>query len=114
LFIPGLIHDFGYRFDYIWIRGENGRCYKDNIYAGRKHWDKLFYEAGEHVNGMKTINFLAWIALYFFGFFAWYAHRRKYEKDILPCPGAEAVVVYTFESSMENLALCPGFRGAAI
>jgi len=35
LLIPGLIHDFGYRFDYIWIVGSDGYVYKDNEQFGQ-------------------------------------------------------------------------------
>ena len=42
LLIPGLIHDFGYRFDYVWTVDANGYVYKDHVKAGRKHWDAIF------------------------------------------------------------------------
>jgi hypothetical protein len=96
LFIPGLIHDFGYRFDYIWIRDENGKLCQDKRNSGQKYWDKLFYEVGVQVNGMKAINFLARMALGAFGFLAWNSNREKAENGIMPYTFAEAAVGYTF------------------
>ena len=94
LLIPGLIHDFGYRFDYVWRKDENGTCCRDRRHTGRKYWDKLFFEIGEHVNGMKVINPLAWVALFFFGRAAWNKNREKDEGHILP------------RTCADNAALC--------
>ncbi|MBE9487239.1 MAG: DUF1353 domain-containing protein [Chloroflexi bacterium] len=84
LLIPGLIHDFGYRFDYLWALDSEGCVYKDHENAGQEYWDKLFYDVGEKVNGMKVINVLAWVALALMGRLAWKSNRKRYEADILP------------------------------
>ena len=47
LLIPGLIHDFGYRYDYIWVVGEDGRICKQDQAMGQDYWDEVFYSVGE-------------------------------------------------------------------
>lgn len=84
LLIPGLIHDFGYRYDYIWAFDSEGYVYKKHQHAGQKFWDKLFFDVGEKVNEMRAINSLAWVALFFMGCIAWNANRKRNEGDILP------------------------------
>lgn len=86
LLIQGLIHDFGYRYDYLWKvdpEATNGyiKAYKN---SGQKYWDKLFYKVGRDVNDMNIINYLAWTVLSTFGGFAWSANRKRNEKDINP------------------------------
>lgn len=84
LLIPGLIHDFGYRYDYIWVRDITGKVHKDKEGYGQKCWDKLFYEVGKKVNGMKIIDALAWLALASMGRFAWKANRERNEAEVFP------------------------------
>ena len=84
LLIPGLIHDFGYRFDYIWVLDSDNKVYKDKVGAGQEDWDKLFYEVGLKVNGMKIINLLAWLVLASLGKYAWKDNRERNDKDVFP------------------------------
>ncbi len=87
LLIPGLIHDFAYRYDYLWmVKNENGTTqyekYQHN--AGRYYWDKLFKTVGQNVNGMKIINTLASTALFMAGGCAWEKNRKRNAADISP------------------------------
>ena len=66
LLIPGLFHDYGYRYDYLWCDGQ-----KWNDGAGKAFWDKLFLEIGEEVNGVHFANWIAWSALKIGGWVAW-------------------------------------------
>lgn len=77
LYIPGIIHDFAYKYNHLIAVNEDGEqfIYKKN--AGRKYWDKLFREIGIEVNGLKWLHYFAWLTLYCFGFMAWNAHRKK-------------------------------------
>ena len=50
-------------------RHESG-CKKDEP-GCRKSWDKLFKEIGDEVNGVKGVNWVAWLAVYAFGCSAW-------------------------------------------
>lgn len=86
LLIPGIIHDFGYRYDFVWIRNGDGSVKKAHEKAGRKHWDEAFFTVGNYVNGVFIINFLAWFALTFAGWFAWRNNRRKNPPDLKPVP----------------------------
>jgi hypothetical protein len=82
LLIPGLVHDFGYRFDYIWILDSDDCVYKAHECADQEYWDQLFYEVSINVNEMKTLNILAWGALALMGKFAWNKNRERNEADI--------------------------------
>lgn len=86
LLIQGLIHDFGYRYNYLWVIDTKGNIEKEMAPKNkeRKHWDKLFRQVGEEVNGMKVINFLAWIVLSVLGIFAYNSNRKRNENDIIP------------------------------
>ena len=86
LLIPGLIHDFGYRFDYLWavIPDTESGYIKIHEQAGQKYWDEVFYYLGMEINGIKTINFIAWLALSTMGFLAWNANRKRNYQDIDP------------------------------
>ncbi|MCG8620346.1 MAG: DUF1353 domain-containing protein [Desulfobacterales bacterium] len=84
LLIPGLIHDFGYRYDYIWTYDAKGKVYKGHENAGREYWDQLFYDVGMAVNDMEEVNFLAWLALSFAGELAWRKNRALDEDELIP------------------------------
>lgn len=75
LLIPGLLHDYAYKYDYL-----DTVVGKDDEYAhyhsGQRYWDRMFRDIAIEVNGFKTINYIAWIALYCFGFMAWNKHRK--------------------------------------
>lgn len=81
LLIQGLIHDYGYRYDYIWIYDSNGVAYKGHKNAGQDYWDNFFYEVGYEVNGIRALNRLAWVALTLFGKFAWEKNCKKRPKE---------------------------------
>lgn len=84
LLIPGLIHDFAYRYDYLWAVDSNGRVYKHNEKAGQDHWDDVFLAVGMKVNGMPIINALAWLALVTLGWWAWRTNRKRHEPEVFP------------------------------
>ena len=84
LLVPGIIHDFGYRYDYVWIRKQDGTVEKAHEKAGEKFWDKLFFAVGNHVNGVFIINFLALIALTLGGWMAWRSNRKKTPMVLMP------------------------------
>ncbi|PHS72817.1 MAG: hypothetical protein COB22_04300 [Cycloclasticus sp.] len=84
LLVPGIIHDFAYRYDYVWIRKPDGSVEKLNEGIGRKFWDELFFIVGNHVNGVFIINFLAWFALTLGGWMAWNSNRKKQSTELTP------------------------------
>jgi hypothetical protein len=84
LLIPGLIHDYGYRFNQLWQKNVNGEIEPYMKNAGRKAWDDLFKTVGKQVNGFAGIDYIAWIGLRLGGCFAWGKHRRRNETPVPP------------------------------
>jgi len=84
LLIQGLIHDFGYRYDYLWALRGDGRAERIYLKSGQQYWDKLFNEVGLNVNEMKIINSLSWLALATMGKFAWKKNRERNEEEVFP------------------------------
>jgi hypothetical protein len=84
LLIPGLIHDYAYRHDYLIAVDENGNRFKYKQEAGRKYWDELFRKVGLDVNGLSLIDMLAWLALALFGWRAWNQRRKEARLNIRP------------------------------
>jgi len=71
LLIPGLIHDFAYRFSKLrFASGENGPP------MTRAECDMTFREAAIAVNGFRFINWCTWLLLVCFGYFAYKKHRK--------------------------------------
>lgn len=73
LFIPGLIHDYGYRYNY--LRDENNNIIFKGL--GQKFFDRLFSKLGAYINGMPVLDKTAYYALRLFGRFAWNEHRKN-------------------------------------
>ena len=84
LLVPGLIHDFAYRYDYLWARDQNEGLYKYGENRGQKYWDGVFRDVGIQVNGLTIIDTLAWLTLYAFGRFAWRGNRKLNEPELQP------------------------------
>ena len=84
LLIPGLIHDYGYRYNQLWFINASGQIAPYMKDAGRKAWDDLFREVGIQVNGFAIIDFIAWVGVRLGGIFAWRKHRQDYETPIPP------------------------------
>jgi len=72
LFIPGLIHDFGYK--YQCLLALDGTP----IFVGesQKFFDDLFHDLSIQINGMVVPSKIAWVALRGFGFLAWNHYRK--------------------------------------
>lgn len=86
LLIPGLIHDYGYRYQYLWeVDKDSPTGYKKSLeMRNHKEWDKLFHEVSKEVNEMAIISGLAYVALWVFGGFAWASNRRKSAEELYP------------------------------
>ncbi len=84
LLVPGIVHDFGYRYDYLWVRRKDGCVEKWSQNMGRHFWDDVFFKVGNYVNGVFIINFLAWVALILGGWFAWRGNRKKNSPELKP------------------------------
>lgn len=80
LLIPGLIHDYGYRYKQLWKIDEGGITvspYKEGL--KRTDWDRLLLDVGKQINGTRIINLAAFLAVYLLGVGAWRKNRKKDE-----------------------------------
>lgn len=84
LLIPSLIHDFGYRYDYLWVYSDSGDIVKYKQGSGRRYWDRLFLDIGWQVNGMVYIDYVAYLIIRVFGWSAWNRNRRLNSSDMPP------------------------------
>ena len=89
LLIPGLIHDYAYKYDQLW-EIDNGviKAYdKGGEDSKRRRWDRQFWAVGVHVNGLRSLTFVAWLAIKIGGYGAWKTHREK--NKVAPIPVME-------------------------
>jgi len=84
LFIQSLLHDFGYRYDYLWAETINHIFYKYKKNSGKLYWDLMFKKIGKEVNGTSIINYVAYIAVKYGGGHAWRNNRKLKAPNILP------------------------------
>ena len=79
LLIPGLFHDYGYRYDQLWHLDTKGNIspFPKPPKNGKCYWDNLFYEIGRQVNGFWLLDALAWVAVVCGGCFTWRKHLKK-------------------------------------
>ena len=82
LLIPGLIHDYGYRYNGIYSLDENKNPVWDETISTQSAWDELFKGIGNEVNNIPILNELAKLGLWIGGFKAWNAWRDKKEDRV--------------------------------
>ncbi len=73
LMIPGLIHDFGYRYNF--LLDEMGLPIYVNY--GQAHFDQIFFEVAKKCNGLFITDKTAWRTLRIFGPIAWKNGRTR-------------------------------------
>lgn len=84
LFIPGLLHDCGFRKGYLLLKDET-----DFIEMKKKEWDKLFLVESLRLNNFLILSMLAYLLLFCFSWYAWIKNEKmrkealKEIKDIL-------------------------------
>jgi hypothetical protein len=81
LLIPGLVHDFGYRYNFIWVIRDK-KLVKDVGDADKSYWDLKFLQVGIRVNGFSLVDTLAWLALVVGGHCAYRGHRKNPQEEI--------------------------------
>lgn len=87
LLIPGLLHDYAYKYDQLWQVGPRGGVIAYHEGAGKDFWDILFKNVGKEVNGFFLINAIAWFAVAVGGDSTWKGYREenlKAEEPNLP------------------------------
>jgi len=82
LLIPGLIHDYGYRYNGIYILDEQGKPVWDETISTQSGWDELLNGIGHHVNKIQILNELAKFGLALGGGAAWNKWRDKKEDRV--------------------------------
>ena len=82
LLIPGLIHDYGYRYNGIYSLDENNNSVWDETISTQSAWDELFKGIANEVNNIPILNELAKLGLWLGGFKAWNAWRNKKEDRV--------------------------------
>jgi hypothetical protein len=84
LLIPGLIHDYGYRYDQIWKLKDNNQV---SVYAqgnGKAYWDDLFRKVGNDVNEVGLVNLIARLGVALGGGDIWDKHRKRNKQPQKP------------------------------
>lgn len=89
LLVPGVIHDYAYRYEFLWQLNDDGTVSKYKIAEGRECWDTLFFEVGKEVNGLTYIDKLAHYAVSKFGESPWENNRDRAEVWVNPRPVKE-------------------------
>jgi len=84
LLIPGLLHDYGYKYNQIWQMTPNGEITPYMKGEGKEYWDNLFKKVGKEVNGFFLVNFIAWLAVALGGSGAWNGHRKENVEVVKP------------------------------
>lgn len=84
LLIPSLVHDFAYRYDYLWVRNSDGRCHKAHQGKGRAHWDQMFHELCIAMVGNMLFSTPSGLVMRLFGGIAWQRNRRKRARELYP------------------------------
>ena len=84
LLIPGLIHDYGYRYNQLWVKKETGEVipYQPEKPTGKNArwgWDDIFKQVAKEVNGISFIDDIAWTGIRLGGWCVWKKHRKKNE-----------------------------------
>ncbi len=83
LLVPGLIHDYGYRYNGIYSLDEHNNLVWDEAISTQSGWDELFKDIGNEVNKIPALNELAKFGLWLGGFKAWNAWRDQ-KQDRVP------------------------------
>ena len=86
LLVAGLVHDFAYRYGYLWQAGAEAQTYTKYVHGGGKHydWDELFLGINLEVNGMIITDHIASLLLAMFGSIAWEKNRNLKSPEISP------------------------------
>lgn len=80
LLLPGLLHDYGYRFGYL-LRKIPGGFEATKINFTRKDWDNLFLKVSVQVNGFNVLNKLPRFGLWIGAGITWAKHRENNLND---------------------------------
>jgi len=72
LFIPAIFHDYGYKYNK-WLDKDGNDIH---YHAGKDFFDKQFAKLAKWINDMPILDYIAYYALKYCGYFSWYKHRK--------------------------------------
>ena len=108
LLIPGLLHDYGYRYRQLWKIDEDKMEAVPFMQDGKKkQWDLLFWRVGKQVNGTRIINLFAFLAVYFAGHLAWKNNRKREMEEPITRPVIDPNSIAEYQTA-EQLLLDTG------
>jgi len=81
LFLPGLVHDFMYRFGYLLVVVSGQKAIARKV--TRKDADCVFSKLSTYLNDIVTVPAIACAALRLFGFFVWNKNVKRGKHNIL-------------------------------
>lgn len=84
LLLPSLIHDFAYRYGYLWELDGKGGYRKIGQTEKRAHWDRLFHRLGLMIVGRNLLTAPAGTVMWMFGWYGWCKARRRPQKELPP------------------------------
>jgi hypothetical protein len=82
LLFAGIIHDFGYKYNYLWAIHENGNVYKYGYNQDRWFWDELFLKIANQTNHSPKFNAFAASFLPVFGRTSWDEYRNNPQPEV--------------------------------
>lgn len=89
LLIPGLVHDFGYRYGYLWrvYRGDRGTVLglrRMGLEEDQQYFDQVFLDVSLEDTGLRFVSYFSWTMLRLFGFMAWNNNRKQTTQELFP------------------------------
>lgn len=84
LLMPGLIHDYGYKYDAVWKVDAQGQYVEFCTNRGKEFWDALFRKVAQDVNQFSIVSIIAWLGVALGGKTAWNKHREVNAKPTKP------------------------------
>ena len=83
LLFAGIIHDFGYRYGYLWAINTKGELYKHGIGMPKDYWDDLFLRIANETNHNPAFNKFATSFLTLFGSSSWNKYRDTPQPELI-------------------------------
>lgn len=89
LLVPGLVHDFGYRYNYLWrvYRSRNGLIVamrRMGLSDDQAYFDKIFLDVSLDSTGLRFVSYFSWMMLRLFGWMAWKENRKSLTPELFP------------------------------
>jgi hypothetical protein len=83
LLIPVILHDFSFRYDYLWVM-QDDRVFKFKQGSGFFKWLVFMRNVGVERNELIIIDYFIWLMCITFGWVNWLTFQRKEKVPLLP------------------------------